>query len=438
MRSWIAALGVATLFLGLAAPLAQAVPAEVNVRIEGEAETLFEGPLLTDGHNVRASGDTKAPAAGRRCNGLNNSAHTTPGPTPTAAAADAMSILGEGFDGDWYAEPFEDYFITQWGPDRQSVADAEYWGLVVNNVFTNVGGCQQQVHAGDEVLWVYDAFNNRPRLLLYPGDYAGGPVQLTAEAEQGVPFEVEVDSWDGFNEGGPPGSPQRSTETFAGATVAPVVESAGGFEEIDVGSSAAEVTGADGRASITFVTPGWHRLKATRVVAGEEVVIRSNRLDVCVYEIAPSECPPLPADDQVRTPPPPDGEEGGPDEPGEVPPSGGGPGGGGGQAPVAPPPPPAGQVRLQLSRLDRSRIAQGLVKVSWRVLDAGPGIEKWTVSSLTLGRQSARYVSRASGKSGSSATLHLPADATYRLRLTVTDNLGRSSTAALGKVQVPR
>ena len=40
-----------------------------------------------------------------------------------------------------------------------------------------------------------------------------------------------------------------------------------------------------------------------------------------------------------------------------------------------------------------------MVGVSWRVLDAGAGIAKWTVSSQTLGRKGARYVTRASGRS---------------------------------------
>jgi hypothetical protein len=438
MRSSIAALLAASLLLA-AVPVARAAPAEVSVRIEGKSETLFEGPVLTDGHNVRAAGDAKAPAAGRRCNGLNNGAHATPGPTPTAAAADAMSILGQGFDGDWYAAPFEDYFITQWGPDRQGVGAAEYWGLVVNNVFTSLGGCQQQVDAGDEVLWVYDAFASRPRLVLYPGDYAGGPVKLTAAAQLGAPFEVEVDAWDGFDEGGAPGTPQRSTETFAGATVAPVVEGANGFEEVDAGSPGAEVTGADGRASLTFGTPGWHRLKATRFVGGEETVIRSNRLDVCVYVSLPSECPAAPADDEVRIPPPPGGE-GEPEGPGAGPPGGGGKGDSGGLFAAAAQAVPTGEpapVRLRLLPLDRSQVDRGRVKISWRVLDSGPGVASWTVSSLRLGRKGARYVNRAAGRSGSEATLRLPRGATHRLRLTVSDVLGRGSTATLGSVRVP-
>ncbi len=442
MRTWIAALLAALTFVVLAVPVAGAAPTEVDVRVEGKTETLFEGPILTDGRNVKANGDAKAPAAGRRCNGLNNGANPVPGPTPTAAAVDAMEILGQGFDGDWYAAPFEDYFITQWGPDRQSVAANAYWGVVVNNVFTDVGGCQFQDHAGDEVLWVYDAFGNRPRLLLYPGDYDEGPLQLTAEATVGVPFEVEVDAWDSYNEGAAPGSPQRSTTVFEGALVAPVSTGSGGFERIDASSPEAASTGADGRASIAFATAGWHRLKATRIVAGKETVIRSNRLDVCVAPTPGAGCGPAPADDAVRAPGdsgPGDGSGGGagpgPETPAIAPASG--PSGSPGPATDRAQPVPAA-VRLRLARLDRSGLAAGTVGVAWKVLDAGPGIARWTVSSSRLGKTAAGYVARAHGVGATTATLHLPAGAGYRLRLTVVDLLGRSSSAMLGHVQVPR
>ncbi len=142
MRTILATLAVAITIVTADVPPAAAAPTTVSVRIEGRTETLFEGPILTEGHNVRAAPDTKAPAAGRRCNGLNNNQNPAPGPTPTAASVDAMSLLGEDFDGQWYAEPFEDYFVKRWGPDRQDDGEGEYWGLIVNNVFTGVGGCQ--------------------------------------------------------------------------------------------------------------------------------------------------------------------------------------------------------------------------------------------------------------------------------------------------------
>jgi hypothetical protein len=95
------------------------------------------------------------------------------------------------------------------------------------------------------------------------------------------------------------------------------------------------------------------------------------------------------------------------------------------------------RVRLRLPRLDRSRLDRGLVGVSWRVLDPGVGIRRWTISTRRLGAPHARFVTRASGARATAATLHLPPGA-YRLQLTVTDVLGRSSSAAIGRVWVPR
>src|SRR6188768_1038611 len=245
------------------ASVAAAVPTEVDVRIEGESETLFEGPILTDGHDVKALSDSEW----RRCNGLNNGHNPVAGPTPTAAAVDAMRIIGEPFDGNWYTQ-YDDYFITRWGPERQDELAGDYWGVVVNNVFTNAGGCQYELDGGGEVLWIYGAFDGRKRLALYPGYYSGGPVPLTATATLNQPFEVEVDSWPGYSEGEPPASPQRSTTPYPGAEVAPVATGVDGFQKVEAADPAAVATAGDGRASITFTTPGWHRIKATDFAGG--------------------------------------------------------------------------------------------------------------------------------------------------------------------------
>jgi hypothetical protein len=441
MRTAIAAFLVASFFTTvLIAPVAEAAPVQVNVRIEGRTETLFEGPILTEGHNVRASSDTKAPKAGRRCNGLNNGQNPTAGPTPTTASVDAMSILGKDFDGLWYAEPFEDYFIKRWGPDGQDEAKGEYWGLIVNNVFTNVGGCQYQLDGGDEVLWAYDAFSNRPRLALYPADYSGGAELLTATADLNQPFEVEVDAWDSYNESNPPAAPQRTgSEPFENAEVAPMTVGAGGYEKVDTASPAMVKTDEHGLAQITFSEPGWWRIKATVSGSAKESAIRSNRLDVCVPEPPATGGGPLPPEDVVRTPPPGEPEgPGGDSEPKGPAGNGGGPGAGASGSGTAATPATGGeQVQLQLPRLDRSRIGQGLLKLSWRILDPGVGVEKWTISSKALGRKGARYVARARGTIGTSASLRLPPGTTYLLRITIVDALGRSSTAAIGKVTVP-
>jgi len=241
MRPSIATLIVVSLIL-VTASVAQAMPTQLNVRIEGRSETLFEGPILTEGHDVEASSDTKE----RSCDGINvnDPENVTPGPTPTAAAADALSLIGETFDGEWYPG-FEDYLIKRWGPDKEE--NGESWGLVVNNVFTNVGGCQYQLSSGGEVLWVYNAFQHRPFLALYPAGDNSGARPLTATAELDKPFEVELLAYEDDAEDKPPAVPARtgSVAYKEGADVSPVQTAANGFETVETQSAATVVNAAE-------------------------------------------------------------------------------------------------------------------------------------------------------------------------------------------------
>jgi hypothetical protein len=303
VRIRIATLIVASLFTILASgAIAWATPTRVNVRIEGATRTLFEGPIWTVGHEVEASSDTTA----RSCNGIDtlDPQNTQPGPTSTAASVDAMSIIGETFNGKWYSG-FGDYLITRWGPDREQ--NGESWGILVNNVFTNVGGCQYELGTGNEVLWVYNAFAARPFLALLPvaDHYTSGPRPLTATAELGKPFEVEVLEYSDEEEDIPPAEPQRNGATpFTGADVSPVRTSEQGYQTVYIGGPGTVMTNAAGKASITFTTPGWHRIKATKLDQyGNEAVIRSNRLDVCVPALGQTDCGTQPVEDAVRTPP---------------------------------------------------------------------------------------------------------------------------------------
>ena len=271
--------GLLTLAL---APLASA--SVVNVRIEGGTQTLFEGPVRTEGHQIRASSDTQQ----RECNGTNSGARASPGPTPTAAAVDAMSLLGESFDGQWSSSS-QDYFITRWGPEAQNAAEGEYWGLLVDDSFLSVGGCQYELAEGDQVLWAYDAFNHDRFLTLYGASESRTAAIPTPTVALGQPFTVKVESFNG-NEGA-----FHSLGPYSGAEVSPVSTAANGFQTVDTGSSESVTTTGEGTATITFNTPGWHRLKAT---AGK--TFRSDRLDVCVPAPGATSCGALPSDDQVR------------------------------------------------------------------------------------------------------------------------------------------
>jgi len=282
---------LAALLLLLLPSATQAAPTELTVRIEGATRTLFEGPILSDGHDVEAASDTQP----RPCDGTNGGANPAPGPTPTAAAVDAMGLVGKDFDGRWYPG-FDDYFIQRWGPDREDPESGAFWGLLVNGMLTPVGGCQWQDGAGDEVLWVYDAFNGRSPLRLAAADDPSQPPQSpapTAAVEVGQPLALQVDSYSG-GEGEEP-----TIEPAAAVTVAPVATEAGsGYETVEAGSPDAVTTAADGTASVSFDSVGWHRLKAQE----DAGYIRSNRLDVCVEPMGGGTCGSPPADAQLRVP----------------------------------------------------------------------------------------------------------------------------------------
>ena len=72
-----------------------------------------------------------------------------------------MNLIGEAdaLAGQWYGS-FDDYYVMRWGQEAENAeAGSRYWGVLVNNVFTSVGGCQYELSAGDEVLWIYNAFD---------------------------------------------------------------------------------------------------------------------------------------------------------------------------------------------------------------------------------------------------------------------------------------
>jgi hypothetical protein len=299
----------------LAATGAAAAPTELTVRIEGKDKTLFEGPILSDGHAVQAAGDAEP----RTCDGTNNSAHPSPGPTPTASSVDAMEMIGQTFGATWSAG-FDDYFIERWGPDEEDLGAGQFWGVLVNGLLTPVGGCQWADQAGDEVLWAYDAFSGRRLLWLAaasdPAVAPGRPLP-SAQVEVGQPLALEVEGYIG------PEGESAEVHPAAGVTVGPVdTDPVTGFETVEIGAATAVTTAADGSATVTFASPGWHRIKAQR----EAGFIRSNRLDVCVEPAGGGNCGPPPADAALRAPAryrPPEGSgggSGGPATPGPRPP----------------------------------------------------------------------------------------------------------------------
>ncbi len=201
---------------------------EVILRIEGANSTIFEGPVKSRGHNVTtASGGTN------RCDGTNNNRNPTPGNTPTATLDTAASQNGFTWDGT-FTPQFDDYFITRIGPDAQT--ETQFWGILVNYQFIEVGGCQFQTQPNDEILFAFDAFNKENFLKLTRDQ--SGPLKTN------TPFTVTVTD-------GQDGTPVE------GATV-------GG-----------QTTDANGQARITFSRRGKYQLKAERSDS-----IRSNAISV--------------------------------------------------------------------------------------------------------------------------------------------------------------
>ncbi|MBF6621293.1 MAG: hypothetical protein ITG02_13825 [Patulibacter sp.] len=430
-RSIAAGFGLAatTIIASLAAAAtAPAAPSDQRIRIEGRSATLFEGPVRTDGHTIKAASDNRP----RPCDG--SASGGGPNATPTAAADDAMRLTGQTFDGRWGSH--QDYFVTRFGPDGQEPGSAAYWGIVVNGIYTSVGGCQYRLKPGDQTLWLYDAFNAKPQLRLDgPGSIGeataaveGGPsvapVQQVFTVGLAQPFPVSVQQSVSRGDVGAPGARGPA----AGVMVAPVVTDATGWQAVVRGGAGSVVTGPDGRATLSWDTPGWKRIKADG-----DGFVRSNRLDVCVLP-----CGPAPADALARTAPPttlpaPDpgtGTGSGSLVDGS---SGSSSGDGGGRA--------LPTITLGPSKVDGLRVttdghASGRVGVRWTV--QGAPLRAWRIESRTKRRKpGGRWSTEARGSDETTAMLDLPTGRTAELRVRLTGASGVTVTRKLPSVVVP-
>ncbi len=223
-------------FLALLLPTtALAAPAIVSLRLEGATSTIYEGPVTTDSKTLSKDSTGLHP-----CDGTNAGANPAPGPTMTSALDDGTAAGAYTWAGTWFS--FGDFGIDRIGPDAGNTT--QFWGYALNFTATSVGGCQQQVRTGDDVLYAYDFFSKTALLKLT------GPTS----ASVGEPVTVTVTD-------GQTGAPA------AGASVA------------------GRLTGSDGRATLSFPAAGLQRVKAERSDA-----VRSNRLDVCVHAGADGTC----------------------------------------------------------------------------------------------------------------------------------------------------
>jgi hypothetical protein len=227
-RSARRVLVLAALALCVPAPAALAAPISVNLRVEGATQTIFDAPVTTDGREV-----TTATGGTHVCDGTNGGANPTPGPTATAALDDAARLGGFTWDATWF-DSFSDFSIDRVAGD--AVTSTQFWGFFLDGVPPIVGGCQQRIAAGQDVLWSFDAFSKLHTLRL-----AGPSAALVGQA-------VAV----------------KTTDAATGEPLA----------DVDVRGSK---TGGDGMTHLTFDQVGIYRLKAERADS-----VRSNALVVCI------------------------------------------------------------------------------------------------------------------------------------------------------------
>jgi hypothetical protein len=139
-----------------------------------------------------------------------------------------------------YDGQFEDFFITCIGSSVQTAT--QFWGLLLDYQFTPGGGCQQEVAAGQHVLWAFDAFNKSYFLKLV---LTGAPRPVVGG---GATFTV-TDGTTGV--------------IISGATVSDGKETA--------------TTASDGTVTIKFTSPGIKTFKASR-----DDSLRSNGVPITV------------------------------------------------------------------------------------------------------------------------------------------------------------
>jgi hypothetical protein len=262
LRCLVALLAGSLILLLLSASASASIA--VNLRIEGSAQTLFEGPISTAGVVEPPGISTSSSGGAHPCDVKDNGSNGgfgTAAATPTTALYDAVLARGLAFDASW-SSSFNDFFVSQVGSDINGGApEFPSWGYAVNYTTAGVGGCQFQLAPGSEVLWAYNYFNLTHLLNL------SGPTV----ANVGGPVVVHV-------------SDGQTGEPISGAALGEV---SGG---ITTTIPSSPKTDANGNATIVLGHAGTLTLKATRSDA-----VRSNGLVVCVHNGADGSCGTTPA-----------------------------------------------------------------------------------------------------------------------------------------------
>ena len=231
------------------------------MRIEGKSEDAVRRPdpdRRPRRELVQADGGLREDLAEHPCDGINplDPENTTPGATPTAASVDAMNLIGEttAMAGQWYPGLSTTTSSRSWGPEAENAEAEVVMGRARQQRLheTSAAASTSCAH-GDEVLWIYNAFDSRPFLALFAASehYSSGTRPLTAKAELDQPFEVEVARLRRpRRKTSRPPTPERTSKTpqpYEGADVSPVPTIAKGFETVETESPEPVTTNAKAR-----------------------------------------------------------------------------------------------------------------------------------------------------------------------------------------------
>lgn len=167
--------------------LAAAAPATVDLRIEGRTSTLYEGSVTTGVRTIDV-GDGSGP---HKCDGTNNGAHPTPGPTRGAAfAAAAAGPGGFAFRGRW-SNTYEDvsFDAIAGQPVTYDPVTGAFLVEYKNAAAASAGSCQDKISTGDDVLYAYGTGSERLLKLTGPATVAPGVTATlrVSDAASGAP-----------------------------------------------------------------------------------------------------------------------------------------------------------------------------------------------------------------------------------------------------------
>ena len=131
----------------------------VNLRIEGDNTTYYEGPITSGPRNITLKSLDGYPLTPHPCDGL--PANPTPGNTPIDALDQAAKVSGFTYDGGYYDDDIEDFAITRISTSDEDAFPNKLWSTLVNYQVSKfpegiyLSGCAQEVKQGDSVLWAF-------------------------------------------------------------------------------------------------------------------------------------------------------------------------------------------------------------------------------------------------------------------------------------------